>query len=177
MGLKMWSLLIFKSRFFWRPVPFVKSQVLNTKEMGLISQVHILKFGMPVVGFEPFTPQGEALVLSSLQVVVHCSVDWFLSCATFDDILCQSILLLWCDFLLICQIYNHHLANLFFKEEVFAYVIVDCLHGRRWVQDLPMLPSWTRTYTSPIHVWIYPTHLFISVIDNFIIYIHGFHWL
>ena len=51
--------------------------MLNTKEMGLISQVHILKFGMPVVGFEPFTPQGEALVLSSLQVVVHCSVDWF----------------------------------------------------------------------------------------------------
>ena len=45
--------------------------------MGLISQVCILKFGMPDVEFEPYIPQGEALVLSSIQVVVHCSVDWF----------------------------------------------------------------------------------------------------
>lgn len=33
---------------------------------GAISQVQVLKDGAPDVGFQPFTPEGEAVVLSSL---------------------------------------------------------------------------------------------------------------
>ena len=37
--------------------------------LGLVSQLLVLKVGVPDVGYEPFAPQGEAPVLSSLLTV------------------------------------------------------------------------------------------------------------
>ena len=41
---------------------------------GLSLKCMSLKFLVPDVGFEPFSPQGEALILSSLLLVVPCAV-------------------------------------------------------------------------------------------------------
>lgn len=53
---------------------------------GLISQVHVFK--VPDVGFQLFTPQGEALDLSSLSVIFCSALNGICFYTVFSDILC-----------------------------------------------------------------------------------------
>lgn len=52
-------------------VPLVKPDILRGHLSGVV-----LKVGVPDVGHEPFPPQGEALILSSLPTVGPCAQGW-----------------------------------------------------------------------------------------------------
>ena len=85
MDLQVWgrNLVGFQSHRFW----------------GLVSQMQVLKAEGASCGFKPFTPQGEALVLSSFSTVVHCTGEGVYGglCPSFSYLLpCgPSLLLQW----------------------------------------------------------------------------------
>lgn len=67
---------------------------------GLVTQVHVLKVGVPDVGLKPFTPQGEAQVC---EFVTHMVVGCQAGDGIYGDIMSQPLLATWG--FLVCSMY------------------------------------------------------------------------
>ena len=110
-GLWIQTPLAFKAKIFW----------------GLISQMLVLKAGVPDVGFNPFSPQGEARVVRPLPplLVGHC-----IGCE-FMTRLCLSLSCpFWCGFFSCLLNMQESLSSFggFFQKEIVPCVAVDFVH-------------------------------------------------
>lgn len=100
---------------------------------GLISVVQITGARVPEVRHQPLTPPREAPVWWNLSLL----------CVAIPTLaLPLPPILVWSFYPLLWRIV-HLVFRSFSKGNALCNCSWECVHGRRWVQALPMLPSWT----------------------------------
>lgn len=121
----MQALLTFKARCFGGPIPHVE----------------VLKVGTRDGTLNPLLLREKLGVVSSFPVVCH----WIRGRVDGDSVSAFPTYFPASCFL-ICPVYRNHSVSRFCSQEIVSYVAVDLVcPRRRWVRDLPMWLSWTRT--------------------------------
>lgn len=117
----------------WDPRKSVLLVFLSHMFRGLISVVQITRARVPEVRHQPLTPPREAPVWWNLSLL----------CVAIPALaLPLPPILVWSFYPLLWRIV-HLVFRSFSKGNALCNCSWECVHGRRWVQALPMLPSWT----------------------------------
>ena len=111
---------------------------------GLISQWQVLKVEMSSVEAKLLLLREKHQVLRFLLIVCHFQGGVYVETA------CQHLLPPLIGFSsCLPNVQSDSPASRFFEEEILSYVVVDsCVHGKRWVQDLPTCRHETRSPTA-----------------------------
>lgn len=108
---------------------------------GPLLQVQVLKVGVPDMGFKPFPPLGEALWVVSFPPIMGCCT----GDRVYGEPLCP--ISVWV-FLVHPTCRSHSVTFYISFRGIVRYVAVchinSVCHRRRWVQEPPTSPSWTR---------------------------------
>lgn len=93
---------------------------------GVVTQVYVLKVGIPHVGLNTLLLREKFQVLCSFPVVGHCARG-----GLYCEIVFRLFYVLQCGFLFVCQVCSCHSANLSFKRKLFHCSHIQCVSRRR----------------------------------------------